>query len=204
MNQITDAYISLSFSAPSTIEDISSHTNKNLNKISKEKKKEKNVKRNTNQRNLLVLTKIHNTKNKTKRNTTETKPETTPQARAPEVLTEQSQKPRKALHLIHEDLHLHQPCIGVPGRPVGYHPSKGNQGSGLTAELLRERGRRKAVNFQVRALCWNHHQGLPFSTRRCRGRFLGGGRQPLSPAWGTARKACLLGPQFQSPSTKPR
>lgn len=48
------------------------------------------------------------------------------------------QRPLRASHLIHEDLHLHQPRVGVPGRPVGDHPGKGDQGPGLTSELLRE------------------------------------------------------------------
>lgn len=99
-------------------------------------------KRNTNQRNLLVLTKIHNTKNKTQHNRNKTG--NPPQlAHVPNILTVCSPRPHQTQRLIHEDLHLHQPGISVPRRPVRYHPSKGNQGSGLTSELLREKGSRQ-------------------------------------------------------------
>lgn len=71
----------------------------------------------------------------------------------------------KIWHLIHEDLHLHQPCIGVPRRPVGYHSSKGNQGSGLTSELLREGAREEnQLTFKSGQYTENPIYVFPLST----------------------------------------
>lgn len=73
---------------------------------------------------------------KTKHNTTETKLGSPPQlAHVINILIVCSPRPHQTQHLIHEDLHLHQPGISVPRRSVGYHSSKGNQSSGLTSEL---------------------------------------------------------------------
>lgn len=90
-----------------------------------------------------------NTKTKHNRNKTR---HSTLRVPAPEVLTAGGQS-LKASHLIHQDLHLHQPRVGVPRRPVGYHARKGNQGSGLTSEVLRERQRRGENQLTFRALC---------------------------------------------------
>lgn len=117
-------------------------------------------KRNTNQRNLLVLTKIHNTK---KQNTTEKKLGSPPQrAHVTNILIVCSPRSHQTQPLIHEDLHLHQPGISVPRCPVGYHSSKGNQSSGLTSELLREKEikTRKLVNCQSELWTENHHRLL--------------------------------------------
>lgn len=170
------------------------------------------MKRNTNQRNLLVLTNIHNTKKQNKTNTTETKPETPPTLAGPQAWgtdSKQPQEPLGASHLIHEDLHLHQPRVGVPRCPVGYHPSKGNQGSGLAAELLRERGRREEIQLTSGSghCPENHHPGLPFSTPWGSGQ-IPGGWMTVSPStimflqhgaelaklgcWGLSSKAFLL------------
>jgi hypothetical protein len=70
-------YRYLHFLAPKLVMVFPPNTQK-FNKTLKEKKRKKKrmLKRNTNQKNLLLLTKIHNIK--TKHNTTETKPETPP------------------------------------------------------------------------------------------------------------------------------
>lgn len=172
-------------------------------------------KKNTNQRNLLVLTKIHNTEKWNKTNTTETKPETTPNPGGPwGTDSKQPHEPLRTSHLIHEDLHLHQPRVGIPRCPVGYHPSKGDQGSGLAAELLRERGRREGTQLKGTQLSFgsgpcpgNQHCILAFSP-------LGGvmtdsqwvdDRLALhchtAPVWRRVSKGGPPGLQFQSPFT---
>lgn len=92
------------------------------------------------------MTKIHNTKNKTQHNRNETG---NPHQLATCLIDCATSDPITQ-RLIHQDLHLHQPGISVPRRPVRYHPSKGNQGSGLTSELLREKGSRQENWLTVR------------------------------------------------------
>ena len=123
--------------------------------------------------------------------------------------SKQPREPLRTSHLIHEDLHLHQPRVGIPRCPVGYHPSKGDQGSGLAAELLRERGRREGtqLSFGSGHCPGNQHSILPFSP-------LGGVMTDsqwvddrlalhyhVPPVWCRVSKGGPPGPQFQSPFT---
>ena len=118
--------------------------------------------------------KIHNTEKWNKTNITETKPETSPDPGGPRGTdSKQPREPLRTSHLIHEDLHLHQPRVGIPRCPVGYHPSKGDQGSGLAAELLRERGRREGTQLSFGSgLSWEPalHPSV-FSPRWCHDRL---------------------------------
>lgn len=131
---------------------------------------------------------------KTKQNTTETKPETPP--RRPTRLRYWRRAVPVALtasRSIHEHLHLHQPRIGVPRCPVGDHPSKGNQGSGLTAELLREKGRREEnqLTFKSGHRTRSNHHVLPLSTPWCQGQIPG--------AWMTVSASTVM---FCQPRTE--
>lgn len=168
------------------------------------------LKRNTNQRNLLVLTK--NTYYK-KHNITQQKQNQKPHPRGPMCLIywhcAVPEAPR-AWHLVHEDFHLHQPRIGVPRCPVGYHSSKSNQGSCLTSELLRERGskRRKLINLQVRAQNQEPHHTLLFANpwyqrKILRGRWQTYPLRSTPSASCRVSEACPLGPLFHK-TPKPK